>query len=270
MIVLYRWFVFLIYALSAYFYWHDFIKEKKDSNKAQITFIIALVSHLLIIIHFAVNFGRIPIANVSETLDTFVWITSALYLMLELRLKERSHGALILSIMLILLFIANITYRFTDDINPILYDIKFEIHVIAMLLGYSGFTLAFIASVLFLLLSREIHKRELGLFYRRLPSLVFFERISDYAINVGLLFSGIGFILGYYFASLVWSTSIYTDPKIISVLITWIIYFIHFLGQRSGKIRGQRAAIFSVVGFGLVLFSFLIISTLIPGSHQFI
>ncbi|MCB0281528.1 MAG: cytochrome c biogenesis protein CcsA [Calditrichae bacterium] len=270
MLTLIQWIVFLVYALTTFFYWYDFITEKNGfEKKGFYTFAIAVLSHLGLLVYFIYDIGRLPIATVSEALGTFVWITASLYFLLELRWKERSHGVLILSVILILLGNSNLTFNISTEINPILYDVKFEIHVFAMLLGYSGFALSFIASILHLILAREIQKKEQGLFYRRLPSLAYFERISAAAINVGLLFTGIGFVLGYYFAAQVWNFKIYTDPKIIMVIVTWLIYFVHFIGRRMGKIRGQRAALISVIGFCLILFSFLIISTLVPGAHQF-
>lgn len=270
MITLMQWIVFLLYALTTFFYWYDFITEKNSVDKKAIyTFALAVVSHLGLLVYFIFDIGRLPIATVSEALGTFVWITATLYFLLEFRLKERSQGVLILSVILVLLANANLTFNISKEINPILYDVKFEIHVFAMLLGYSGFALSFIASILHLILSWEIQRKQLGLFYRRLPSLAYFERISSAAINVGLIFTGIGFILGFYFAAQVWNFNIYTDPKIVMVVVTWLIYFIHYIGRKFGKIRGQRAAVVSVVGFCLILFSFLLISTLIPSAHQF-
>ena len=265
-----QWIVFFLYAFASFFYWYDFLNERNTTGKtAKFFYAIAIVAHLLWILFFILDAGRAPIATVSEALGTFVWITSTLYFFHEFRLKDRSLGVLILTVILILLVISILTFNISKQINPILYDVKFEIHVLAMLLGYSGFTLSFIASVLHIILTREIQNKHLGLFFRRLPSLAFFERISAISVNVGLVFIAAGFILGFYFAAQVWNFSIYTDPKIIMVFLTWIVYFSHFIGRKMGKIRGQRAAIISVVGFVMILFSFLLLSTFIPGVHHF-
>ena len=263
------WVVLTIYLITSYLYWKQFISEKKDtSSKARSWLIASVVAHLVFLICFMLDISRIPIATVSESLQTFVWITATLYLFIEINLKERSQGVLILSLMVILLFLSNFSFNISEEINPILYDVKFEPHVFAMLFANSGFMLSFIASVLHLLLSNEIKKKELGIFFRRLPSLVYFERISDYAINVGLIFLTVGLILGFYSATQVW-TGIMTDPKILSVIVTWLVYFIYFVGRKIGVIRGQRAAIISIIGFATILISFLVISKIIPSSHHF-
>jgi len=270
LLTLIQWLVLLIYAITTYCYWKDFINRKnKQTKTAQKWFITAVLAHLGLLVYFVIETGRIPISTVNESVGTFVWITASLYLIIEFKLKERSQGALILSVIVVLLAISILSFDINEEINPILYDVKFELHVLFMLLGYSGFTLSVIASILQLLLYRVIQKKELGLFFRRLPSLAYFERISDSAINVGLVFTSIGFLLGFYFATLVWTFSFYTDPKIITVLVSLLVYLIHLIGRKLGKVNGQRSALISVVGFILILFSFFIVSSLIPGAHQF-
>lgn len=270
MLLSFSWIVLAFYFITAFFYWKQFIKEKKDTkNKTYYWLVLAVFVHFVFILFFMMDISRIPIATVSETMHTFVWITATLYLFLELSLKEHSHGALILSLMVALLFISNLSFSISETINPILYDVKFESHVFAMLLAYSAFMLSFIACVLHLLLSNEIKKKEPGIFFRRLPSLFYFERISDFSINIGLIFLSLGFVLGFYSATQVWDSGIMTDPKIVSVLITLLIYFIYYVGRKIGLIRARRAAIVSIIGFITILISFLIISQLIPTSHHF-
>lgn len=269
MIFSFLWIVLSMYFVTAVLYWRQFANgNQKALNNTRHWLVAAVAVHLLFILFFIVDVSRIPIATVSESLQTFVWITATLYLFLEVHLKEHSQGALILSLMVILLLMSDFNFKLSETINPILYDVKFETHVFAMLFAYSAFMLSFISSVLHLLLSNEIKKRELGIFFRRLPSLIYFERISDYSINIGLVFLSIGFTLGFYSATQVW-TGIMTDPKILSVLTTFSIYFIYFIGRKMSIIRGQRAAIISIIGFISILISFLIISQIIPSAHHF-
>ena len=266
----FSWLVFAAYLITAFLYWKQFVKDKKDAYKtAGLWLTISVVIHSIFLLCIIFDISRLPIATVSESIQTFVWITATLYLFLEKRLKEYSQGALILSLLVIMLFISNISFNLSSTINPILYDVKFESHVFFMLLANSGFMLAFIAGILYLLLSNEIKKKELGIFFRRLPSLVYFEKISNYAINIGLIFLTIGFALGFYSATQVWSESMLTEPKILSVVVTLMIYFTHYIGRLFGKIRGQRAAMISTIGFISILISFLIVSQIIPSEHQF-
>ena len=194
--IYFAWIVFALYLMTAFLYWRQFVRDSKDSNRISgYGLTLSVIIHTVFILSIIFDVARIPIATVSESIQTFVWITAIMYLLLEKHLQEHSQGALILTLLVILLFISNITFNLSRSINPILYDVKFEAHVFFMLLANSGFMLAFIASVLHLLLSNEIKKKELGIFFMRLPSLVYFEKISNYAINIGLIFLSVGFKL---------------------------------------------------------------------------
>lgn len=270
MLYYYSWIVLTLYTITTVYYWKQFVQDRKDNHKKMHRLLaLAVAVHFIYLLLFVLDLTRIPIATVSESIQTFVWITATMYLIMELHLKEYSQGALILSLLVLLLFLSNISFNISRAINPILYDVKFETHVMSMLLAYSGFMLSFIASILHLLLSNEIKKKELGIFFSRLPSLVYFERVSNYAINIGLVFLSIGFVLGFYSATQVWHKALFTDPKILMVLLTLVIYFIHFLGRKMGKIRGQRAAIISIIGFISIMISYLIVSKIIPSAHHF-
>ncbi|RMD92078.1 MAG: hypothetical protein D6814_17455 [Calditrichaeota bacterium] len=271
MLTLFQWLVFLMYAAAGVFYIRDFAYQKPGDRKtAAVLFPASLVVHFGLLVYLMIVLKRIPVATLGESIGTFVWITGLIYWFLEWRLRERSMGIFILPILLLLIFISNRTFRIDEPINEVLKDVQFEIHVFFMLLSYGAFVISFIASLMHLLLNREIQKRNMGVFYRRLPSLAFFEQISNAAVDIGLVFISIGFLLGLHNALKVWDPSKLLDMKIIAVLLTWLIYLSHFLSRKFAGWQGQRAASLSVVGFGWLMFSFLIINLFFHSIHHFI
>ncbi|MDQ7052469.1 MAG: cytochrome c biogenesis protein CcsA [candidate division KSB1 bacterium] len=265
-----QWLVLGVYLLADLFYCREFYrKENRDRKLATGFFLVALVLHLCYLVYLGIFNQRLPVATVSESTSTLVWLTAVIYLVLENRLKERSMGGFILSVLLIVLFYSNMTFQYNEKISPILEDVEFEIHVMVMLFAYGGFIVSFIASLMHTMLSRELQKRHLGLFFRRLPSLAFFEEINNVAVNIGLMFMTIGLILGLKNALSVWDPKRLIDPKILATFLTWAIYFIHFMGRRFLGWRGQRAASVSMVGFGWLIFSFMFISMLFQSVHRF-
>ncbi|MEZ4765650.1 MAG: cytochrome c biogenesis protein CcsA [Calditrichia bacterium] len=260
----------MLYAATAVIYRRAFKSRQRETYRlGRQMFSGTLLAHLAFIIYFTVIFRRMPIATVSETFGTFVFLTAATYWVLESWLHEFSMGVLLFPIFLILLAIGNLTFRGDEAIAPILKDVKFGAHVIAMLLGYGAFLLSFIASLLHQLLIREIRQHQLGVFYSRLPSLPFFEKISNSAIDIGLVFATIGMGLGIYFASKVWGNSVFGEPKLFSAALTWVIYCVHAIGRRAFNFSGQRAANIALAGFGWLMFSYLIISMLFTKIHYF-
>jgi len=264
------WIILLLYVFTALFYLRDFLyKQDRDRNIAAGFLDSALVLHTGWLLFLALHLHRIPVATVGEALTTFVWLSAIMYLFLEKRLNERSMGTFILPILVVLLTISNFLFRIDEPIRPILYDVKFEMHVVLMLLAYGAFSISFIASLLHTLLDREIQKRSMGVFFKRLPSLAFFERLSNIAVDIGLVFTVLGFALGLHNALEVWMGSPLRDPKVIALLLTWLIYTLHFVTRKFAGWRGKRAAVLSMLGFGVLIFSFLFITLFLPSNHRF-
>lgn len=264
------WIVVVLYGVAWLLYLRDFYQKRTPASvQSQGAFSTAVFAHIAFLAWETWNMGRIPFATVSETLTTFVAITAALYWVQERRLRNYSMGTFILPVFLLMLIVSASTARTTDSIPDILRDIKFEIHVLTLLISYGAFTISFIASLLFVLLAREIKKRRLGLFYSRLPSLPFFEQISNTSINTGLAFGAIGLAMGTYFALQVWANFLFSDPKFAIAFANYLVYLLHFLGRKYGGWQGRRAAIISIIGFAFLLFSFLITSLLLTRVHNF-
>ena len=264
------WIIILLYGIGWVLYLRDFYQRRNPASlHSQVAFSVALFSHILYFGIVTVQLGRIPIATLSETISTFVAMTAVIYWVQERRLRNYSMSAFILPVFIAMLVISALTAKPAEDIPDVLRDVKFEIHVLATLISYGAFTVSFIVSMLFLLLSREIQRRRFGLFYRRLPSLPFFEQISDVSVNIGLIFSTIGLGMGTYFAFQIWQFSFFSNPKIIIAFVNYLIYLLHFFGRRYAGWHGRRTSIISVVGFCWLLFSFIIASMLFSGEHNF-
>ena len=266
----------MLYGITSLFYLRDFLyKRGSDRTNAQRTIVLALGLHAAFFVYLVLGLRRIPVATLSEALSTFVWLTALIYWLLEKGLvtqlkADRSMGTFILPILWLLFTVANLTFQADEPIAEVLKDVRFEMHVFAMLLSYGAFTISFIASLLHILLAREIKKRDLRLFYSRLPSLAFFDNISNRAVDIGLFFATIGFALGFYSAAKVWDSFLLADPKFLVTVFSWAIYFVHFFGRRFIGWSGRLVANLSILGYSVILFSFIIISLLFSSLHRFI
>lgn len=271
-----QWILWTLYGITSVFYVRDFLyKRSSDRKSAQRMIVVTLSLHAAFLVFLLIDLHRIPVATLSEALSTFVWLTALIYWTLEKGLltqlkADRSMGTFILPVLWLLLTTSNLTYQADEPIAEVLKDVRFEIHVLAMLLSYGAFTISFIASLLHIFLAREIKKRDLRLFYSRLPSLAFFDNISNRAVDIGLFFATIGFVLGFYSAAKVWDSFLLADPKFLVALLSWVIYFVHFFGRKFIGWRGRLVANLSILGFSVILFSFIIISLLFSSLHRFI
>ncbi len=260
----------LLYALStgmyiAYFYNNDALWRKR----VKIVFHSSVFLHIVYFFGFVFKYARIPIANSPEALGTFVLLSAIIYIAFEKRVGEESLGAFLLPLFTIIMFISALIPHQPANISPTLFKVSFEIHVLFMLVGYSGFTLSFVSSTLYLLLNRQLSQRKAGLFFRRLPSLQFFERISRFSIDGALLFIFLGFATGSYFGFQVWSIAFLKDPKVISVSVTWLIYAGHFIIRHTKSASDKTLSVLAVTGYLFLILSSAVSLGLLNSLHNF-
>src|SRR3989338_7806293 len=144
------------------------------------------------------------------------------------------------------------------------------VHTISSLLSYVAFLVAFGAGALFLVQERQIKRKRMGVLFHRLPSLDQLERINVSAIGFGFGLLTIGLSLGVIVSRLLRGVWWSADPKEILSATLWLCYLILWLARLRATMRGRRVAMLSVVGFALVLFTFLGVSWLVPTWDPYI
>lgn len=265
-----RWSVPLLYLVSFSTYLSYFReKQRQLTFRIRLWSIIAITVHSVFLAVLSLRLNHLPVGNLYQVLTTLAWLSVLVYLFLEIRLKEMIMGVFFLPVVIILQGISSLFLDVEKPLAEVLTDIIFEVHVLVLISAYSAFAISFITSIMYILLSREIQSKKLGIFFERLPSLEFFDNLSNQAVNVGLALVSVGILLGVYLGINNWEGQWVFDPKLLAVLVSWAIYFTHFVARKAGGWQGRRAAIVSVIGFNWLLFSFIIVSRFFSTFHSF-
>ena len=80
----------------------------------------------------------------------------------------------------------------------------------------------------------------------------------------------LGIISGSVWAEYAWGSYWNWDPKQTWSLITWLVYAALLHGRLTLGWRGRRAAILSILGFSIMLFTFVGVNLILKGAHNFI
>jgi cytochrome c-type biogenesis protein CcsB len=88
--------------------------------------------------------------------------------------------------------------------------------------------------------------------------------------QVGFVVITGGIILGAVWANESWGRYWGWDPKETWAFITWLVYGVYIHGRIAGLFRGTRSAIWGIVGFYAVLFTFFGVSFVLPGLHSYL
>ena len=137
------------------------------------------------------------------------------------------------------------------------------------LLGYSGFTIAAVHGVLFIMLYKDIKINKYGLIFQRLPNLEILEKLNFYSVVIGFILLSISIIIG-----LIWLPSAfpqigYLDPKLISAYVIWIVFGSGILTKLLAKLYGKKVIIFSLIGFCIIILSLVVQNVFAESFHSF-
>jgi cytochrome c-type biogenesis protein CcsB len=102
-----------------------------------------------------------------------------------------------------------------------------------------------------------------------LPSADTLDRVTYKTIGIAFpLLTGM-IAAGAYWANRTWGSYWSWDPKETWAAITWLVYagYLHMRITRGW--RGRRAAYFAILGFAVVIFTFLGVTYLLPGLHAY-
>ena len=144
------------------------------------------------------------------------------------------------------------------------------VHTVCALVSYLAFLIASIASALFLIQERQLKRKTLGLLFHRLPPLERLDCLSFAAIGVGFALLSLGATCGFIEAAMVRGRWWSGDPKEWLTVALWSAYFLVLVMRWRATLRGHRIALFSIVGFGLVLLTLLGASWLRPSWHSYV
>jgi ABC-type transport system involved in cytochrome c biogenesis permease subunit len=258
--------------------WHFARRDVLVGRSATTLLVAAALAHTFVIGMKTMEVGHVPVAGITSTISTFVWLLALSYLYIEMTTDERAMGVFILPLLVGLQMIPALRPG-VEDRAAVLQGPLFGVHVSSLLFAYASFALACVIGITYVLLFKEIKAKHLGFFYARLPSLQVLDRMNQRAIVIGWIFLTIGMIVGGIWAAQarggysagdprVQAMSL-QDPKIFVALGCWIVYSFELFAARRIGWGGRRAAYLSALGFAIVLLNFVPISYLLPNSHNF-
>lgn len=212
--------------------------------------------------------GYAPLSNMYESLVFFAWSIAVVYLWLEFVYKNRFLGAFAMPFAAMAMALAEMKNPEITPLIPALQSNWLIAHVVTCFIGYAAFAVACGFGILYLLKNRANEQKAQGPFLAQLPDLKTVDSIIHKILVFGFLWLTAGIITGAVWANSAWGTYWSWDPKETWSLITWFIYATLLHARLMRGWQGRRAAMFSIAGFGAVLFTYFGVN-LLPGLHSY-
>ena len=258
----------IAYLIAAILYLTGFLTNKDLIRRgARVVVWTGLASHTGTIVARTLDAGRLPLANLYEYGLLFGWGILVGFLILELRGETKGLDvAASVLVFLIMCFISMLS-REASPLMPALRSNWLTFHVISAIIAYSAFAISFGGAVLHLMKISPSPVLE-GL-RRRLPDAELLDQITYKAVVVGLPFQTLTLVTGAIWAHYAWGSYWSWDPKETWSLITWLIYSAYLHARYVWGWKGKSSAYLSVIGFGVVIFTFVGVTYLLTGQHSY-
>ncbi|MBQ1923379.1 MAG: c-type cytochrome biogenesis protein CcsB [Lachnospiraceae bacterium] len=224
------------------------------------------ILHTAALIVRGVGAGRLPLTNQYEFATSFAWGLCLVSLIFVYRYKFHVLGAFAAPVIFLIIGYAAMQSKDVHELMPALRSNWLGFHVSSAIIGYGGFGVSFVLGIIFLM--REYMKDQ-SFLDRHVPSREKLDLIAYRSVSLGLLFLTFCILTGAIWAERAWGSYWSWDPKETWSLITWIIYaaYLHLRINRGWK--GKAAAVFAVIGFIAVLFTYIGVNTFLPGVHSY-
>ncbi|HSE70270.1 MAG TPA: c-type cytochrome biogenesis protein CcsB [Nocardioidaceae bacterium] len=216
---------------------------------------------------------RVPWGNMYEFAVAGAFGVTAIYLLLLRRYSLRWLGLLVTGFALVVLMLAVLLlYVPAGPLVPALHSYWLVIHVVAAVIATGAFTVGAMASLLYLVKSRDEARpspRTTG-YIARLPGAQSLDRVAYRVHAFGFpIWTFAALIAGPIWAEYAWGRYWGWDPKEVWAFITWVVYAAYLHARATAGWRGRAAAVIALVGFATLMFNFVGINLFGSGLHSY-
>jgi cytochrome c-type biogenesis protein CcsB len=222
-----------------------------------------------------------PLSNLFESVMYMVFLTFAIYLVVERMFKPIGFGMVAGALITTIMGLASLLPPRLKDAHPLVPSLQsywLKIHVSLMLTSYAAFFISFVAAIIYLFLhyrQQWLAPKSVGAMAAEpanrpgIGTMEMLDELTYRMILFGFPILAFGIITGGLWANHAWGTYWSWDPKETWALITWLVYASYLHVRMSRGWEGHRAAWFAVAGFVSVLITYLGVNYLATGLHTY-
>ncbi len=257
----------LCYFAAMLLYFVFFVAKKEMMAKfAGILLLAGFLLHTAALVTRGLGAGRLPLTNQYEFATSFAWGIALVSLIFIHKYHFRVLGTFATPVIFLIIGYAAMQSKDVKQLMPALRSNWLAFHVSTAIIAYGAFGVAFAVSIIFLLKNAN----ETSHFWQKqVPELGRLDMLSYRAVSLGVLFLTFTIITGAIWAERAWGSYWSWDPKETWSLITWLVYTMYLHLRISRGWKGRSAAIFAVIGFVCVIFTYIGVNTLLPGVHSY-
>lgn len=259
-----------LYLASTALYLLYLVRQRERLHDAAFWLLSAgFAAHTILIGTATIRAGTLPAFSLHQALSLAGWALTGAFVFLQWKgdFPLRILGVFAAPLASLAMLAAVRFPAGTVPDNATLRSLWVTFHVVVLFVGEAAFALACGAGVLYLLQERAIKTKQRGFFYRRLPSLERLDRTGYRCIVIGFTLVTVGLVGGFVYAKAAWGRFWTWDPKEVWSAAMWLFYAALLHERLAVGWRGRKSAIMSIIGFGVLVFTFLGVNLIFKGHH---
>ncbi|HEX6727434.1 MAG TPA: cytochrome c biogenesis protein CcsA [Nitrospira sp.] len=209
------------------------------------------ISHTIGLVIRMVDVSSSAPPSFSDALSFFSWMIILVFVLVEFRHQIHVLGSFMVPLALVSLVSSAALPETVPTLQPVFKTLWF--HVTLSMLGTVGFTVAFVAGVMYLIQDRLLKSKQFNVLYSKLPALDFLDHLNQQSIVLGFPLLTLGIVTGAISAEFARGSYVSWNPEQTWALVTWVFYFVVLLGRLTVGWRAKRAAYLTVIGFACVI-----------------
>jgi HemX protein len=254
-------------AAGAFVFWFARPKHPRVASFAHGATAVAFALHAIAIGLGCKEVGGLEFFTVRGGAIFFAWLIAGGHLVFQRLYRMTSVGAFVLPLVVMLLIpTLSGSLGLPSDVPEAVKSRWLFVHVSVSFAGLACFALAAGVAVMYLLQEREVKGKHFGALFSRLPPLESLDRLNHRLVRVGFVVFTVALVSGAVFAHREWRNAWSWDLKQVVSLAAWLVYGALIQLRRQGW-HGRRNAILTLVGFTIVLFSFVGVGPMLGSRH---
>ena len=245
-------------------------KQNKMFRIFNIFLLAAFLCHTVFILLYYPKLEATPGVDLKSAFAVLSWSIICAYFILQIKFRLMVLAPIIVPVAaFIMLFAYFLPWASGATFSENLVNLWIGLHIATVFMGEGLFVIAFLVGIMYLFQERAIKLKKLGALYERLPSLEVLDKVNRCSVLWGFPFLTVGIICGAIYAQAAFGVYWQWDPKEVWTLVSWIAYAILIHERVVFGWHGRKAAILSIICFGILLFTFLGVNLLLDGYHGF-
>ncbi len=260
--------IIILYILSSASYIAYFCIQKNYLQKiGYYILLVGFLCHMIGIGYGYLKVGHLPTGSLKETLSIAGCAVTGVFLLLRYKFSLKILGVYAAPLSACIMIVAFRLPSLEHEMGTLFNSPWLVFHVVTIFIGEASLALACGTGILYLAQENAIKTKNHGFFYKRLPSLDLLDSTGYACIIVGFSLLTIGLITGFVYAKSVWGKFWTWDNKEVWSVFSWLLYAVLLHQRLAVGWRGRRSAIMAIIGFIVLIFTFLGVNFLLKGHH---